>query len=250
MNEKENGKRTALVTGAGRGIGRAAARELARRGFDVIVNYAENTAAAEETVRLCRAYGTEALALQADVSEEAAVKAMVSTGVERFGGIDALVNNAGITRDQLLLRTSAADFDLVILKNLRGAFLLTREVLPSMLRRRYGRIINVSSIVGLHGNAGQAAYASSKSGLIGLTKTTALEYAKYGITANAVAPGFIDTDMTRALPEKVRGTLLAQIPARRLGRPEEAAAAIAFLASEEAGYISGQVLGVDGGMGC
>lgn len=240
----------AIVTGAGRGIGRAIAVELARHGYHILVDYAGNTSAAEETVALCQAEGVDAFAVQADVSDEDAVKGLVKSALERFGRIDVLINNAGITRDNLMLRMSAEDFDLVIEKNLRGAFLMTKYVGKEMLHQRSGRIVNISSVVGVHGNAGQANYAASKAGLIGLTKTTALEYASRGITANAIAPGFIDTDMTKVLPEKVKEAMLQQIPLRQFGRPEDVAKAAAFLASDDARYITGQVLGVDGGMGC
>ena len=242
--------RAALVTGAGRGIGRAIAVELARHGYHILVDYAGNASAAEETVALCQAEGVDAFAVQADVSDEEAVKGLVKSALERFGRIDVLINNAGITRDNLMLRMSAEDFDLVIEKNLRGAFLMTKYVGKEMLHQRFGRIVNISSVVGVHGNAGQANYAASKAGLIGLTKTTALEYASRGITANAIAPGFIDTDMTKVLPEKVKEAMLQQIPLRQFGSPEDVAKAAAFLASDDARYITGQVLGVDGGMGC
>lgn len=242
--------RAALVTGAGRGIGRAIAVELARHGYHILVDYAGNASAAEETVALCQAEGVDAFAVQADVSDEEAVKGLVKSVLERFGRIDVLINNAGITRDNLMLRMSAEDFDLVIEKNLRGAFLMTKYVGKEMLHQRSGRIVNISSVVGVHGNAGQANYAASKAGLIGLTKTTALEYASRGITANAIAPGFIDTDMTKVLPEKVKEAMLQQIPLRQFGSPEDVAKAAAFLASDDARYITGQVLGVDGGMGC
>lgn len=242
--------RAALVTGAGRGIGRAIAVELARHGYHILVDYAGNASAAEETVALCQAEGVDAFAVQADVSDEEAVKGLVKSALERFGRIDVLINNAGITRDNLMLRMSAEDFDLVIEKNLRGAFLMTKYVGKEMLHQRSGRIVNISSVVGVHGNAGQANYAASKAGLIGLTKTTALEYASRGITANAIAPGFIDTDMTKVLPEKVKEAMLQQIPLRQFGSPEDVAKAAAFLASDDAHYITGQVLGVDGGMGC
>lgn len=242
--------RAALVTGAGRGIGRAIAVELARQGYHILVDYAGNASAAEETVALCQAKGVDAFAVQADVSDEEAVKGLVKSALERFGRIDVLINNAGITRDNLMLRMSAEDFDLVIEKNLRGAFLMTKYVGKEMLHQRSGRIVNISSVVGVHGNAGQANYAASKAGLIGLTKTTALEYASRGITANAIAPGFIDTDMTKVLPEKVKEAMLQQIPLRQFGSPEDVAKAAAFLASDDARYITGQVLGVDGGMGC
>ena len=239
--------RAALVTGAGRGIGRAIAVELARHGYHILVDYAGNASAAEETVALCQAEGVDAFAVQADVSDEEAVKGLVKSALERFGRIDVLINNAGITRDNLMLRMSAEDFDLVIEKNLRGAFLMTKYVGKEMLHQRSGRIVNISSVVGVHGNAGQAA---SKAGIIGLTKTTALEYASRGITANVIAPGFIDTDMTKVLPEKVKEAMLQQIPLRQFGSPEDVAKAVAFLASDDARYITGQVLGVDGGMGC
>ena len=242
--------RAALVTGAGRGIGRAIAVELARHGYHILVDYAGNASAAEETVALCQAEGVDAFAVQADVSDEEAVKGLVKSALERFGRIDVLINNAGITRDNLMLRMSAEDFDLVIEKNLRGAFLMTKYVGKEMLHQRSGRIVNISSVVGVHGNAGQANYAASKAGLIGLTKTTALEYASRGITANAIAPGFIDTDMTKVLPEKVKEAMLQQIPLRQFGSPEDVAKTAAFLASDDARYITGQVLGVDGGMGC
>ena len=242
--------RAALVTGAGRGIGRAIAVELARHGYHILVDYAGNASAAEETVALCQAEGVDAFAVQADVSDEEAVKGLVKSALERFGRIDVLINNSGITRDNLMLRMSAEDFDLVIEKNLRGAFLMTKYVGKEMLHQRSGRIVNISSVVGVHGNAGQANYAASKAGLIGLTKTTALEYASRGITANAIAPGFIDTDMTKVLPEKVKEAMLQQIPLRQFGSPEDVAKAAAFLASDDARYITGQVLGVDGGMGC
>ena len=211
---------------------------------------AGNASAAEETVARCQAEGVDAFAVQADVSDEDAVKSLVKSARERFGRIDVLINNAGITRDNLMLRMSAEDFDLVIEKNLRGAFLMTKYVGKEMLHQRSGRIVNISSVVGVHGNAGQANYAASKAGLIGLTKTTALEYASRGITANAIAPGFIDTDMTKVLPEKVKEAMLQQIPLRQFGSPEDVAKAAAFLASDDARYITGQVLGVDGGMGC
>ena len=240
----------AIVTGAGRGIGRAIAVELARHGYHILVDYAANASAAEATVALCQAFGVDAFAVQADVSDEDAVKGLVKSALERFGRIDVLINNAGITRDNLMLRMSAEDFDLVIEKNLRGAFLMTKYVGKEMLHQRSGRIVNISSVVGVHGNAGQANYAASKAGLIGLTKTTALEYASRGITANAIAPGFIDTDMTKVLPEKVKEAMLQQIPLRQFGSPEDVAKAAAFLASDDARYITGQVLGVDGGMGC
>ena len=241
--------KTAIVTGASRGIGRAIAIELAARGCNVVVDYAGNQNAAEETVKLCQEAGAQAVSVCADVSDENAVNELVAKAQENFGSIDILVNNAGITRDNLMLRMSAEDFDEVISKNLRGAFLMTKYVGKIMLKQRAGRIVNISSIVGIHGNAGQATYAASKAGIIGLTKTTALEYASRGITANVIAPGFIDTDMTSSLPDKVKESMLSRIPAGKFGQAEDIAKAVAFLASDDARYITGQVLGIDGGMG-
>ncbi|MBP3239711.1 MAG: 3-oxoacyl-[acyl-carrier-protein] reductase [Oribacterium sp.] len=241
--------KTAIVTGASRGIGRAIAIELAARGCNVVVDYAGNQNAAEETVKLCQEAGAQAVSVCADVSDENAVNELVAKAQENFGSIDILVNNAGITRDNLMLRMSAEDFDEVISKNLRGAFLMTKYVGKIMLKQRAGRIVNISSIVGIHGNAGQANYSASKAGIIGLTKTTALEYASRGITANVIAPGFIDTDMTSSLPDKVKESMLSRIPAGKFGQAEDIAKAVAFLASDDARYITGQVLGIDGGMG-
>ncbi len=241
--------KTAIVTGASRGIGRAIAIELAARGCNVVVDYAGNQNAAEETVKLCQEAGAQAVSVCADVSDENAVNELVAKAQENFGSIDILVNNAGITRDNLMLRMSAEDFDEVISKNLRGAFLMTKYVGKIMLKQRAGRIVNISSIVGIHGNAGQANYAASKAGIIGLTKTTALEYASRGITANVIAPGFIDTDMTSSLPDKVKESMLSRIPAGKFGQAEDIAKAVAFLASDDARYITGQVLGIDGGLG-
>ncbi|MGN0746982.1 MAG: 3-oxoacyl-[acyl-carrier-protein] reductase [Aristaeellaceae bacterium] len=241
--------RVALVTGGSRGIGRAVCLALARGGAAVALCYAGNEVAARETEEACRALGAETLALRCDVTDEAAVRDMTAAVVKRFGRVDILVNNAGITRDGLMMTMPENAFDAVIAANLKGAFLCMKAVCRTMLRQRYGRIINVSSVVGLHGNAGQANYAASKAGLIGLTKSAARELASRGVTVNAIAPGYIDTDMTAALPEEVRERTLAAIPAGRMGQAEEVAAAAAFLAGEEAAYITGQVLAVDGGMG-
>ncbi|SFG81611.1 3-oxoacyl-[acyl-carrier-protein] reductase [Oribacterium sp. WCC10] len=241
--------KTAIVTGASRGIGRAIAIKLAAMGCNVVVDYAGNENAANETVKLCEEAGASAIAVCADVSDEASVEELIAKTQESFGNVDILVNNAGITRDNLMLRMSVEDFDEVISKNLRGAFLMTKYVGKLMLKQRAGRIVNISSIVGVHGNAGQANYSASKAGIIGLTKTTALEYASRGITANAIAPGFIDTDMTKALPDKVREMMLSRIPVGKFGAVEDVANAVAFFASDEARYITGQILGVDGGMG-
>ncbi len=241
--------KTAIVTGASRGIGRAVAQELAARGCNIVVDYAGNEKAAEETVKLCQESGASAVSVRADVSDENAVIELVKKTQEHFGSIDILVNNAGITRDNLMLRMSAEDFDEVISKNLRGAFLMTKYAGKIMLKQRAGSIVNISSIVGLHGNAGQANYSASKAGIIGLTKTTALEYASRGITANAIAPGFIDTDMTSSLSDKVKESMLSRIPAGKFGQAEDIAKAVAFLVSDDARYITGQVLGIDGGMG-
>ena len=240
--------RTALVTGGSRGIGRAICLELAKAGCNVAVNYAGSAAAAEETAAQCRALGVRAQVFQADVSSAAACAALVEQVLADFGRIDVLVNNAGVTRDNLLLRMSEEDYDRVLDTNLKGAVFCCKAVARPMMRQRYGRIVNLSSVVGLRGNAGQVNYSASKAGLLGLTKSLAKELASRGVTANAVAPGFIETDMTNALPEAARSAMAAGIPAGRPGLPEEVARVVAFFAREDAGYITGQVLCVDGGM--
>ena len=240
--------KTALVTGGSRGIGRAICLELARLGANVAVNYAGNAAAAEETVAACQAMGVDAFAIQASVADGEAVTAMFQAVLERFGHLDILVNNAGITKDNLALRIKDADFDAVLDTNLKGAFLCMRAAYRPMMKQRYGRIINMSSIVALRGNAGQANYCASKAGLIGMSKAIAKELASRNVTVNLVAPGFIDTDMTAALPEAAKAAMLQSIPMARLGQPEDVAHAVAFFASDEAAYVTGQVLCVDGGM--
>ena len=240
--------RAAVVTGGSRGIGRAVCVRLARMGINVCVNYAGSAQAAAETVRLCEAEGVRALAVKADVSTAAGCEELFRQAVEAFGRVDVLVNNAGITKDGLLLRLTEADFDRVLDTNLKGAFLCSKAAAKLMMRQRYGRIISLSSVVGLRGNAGQTNYAASKAGVIGLTKSLARELASRNITANAVAPGLIETDMTAAMPEKAREAALSDIPAGRAGLPAEVAEAVAFFAAEHSAYITGQVLCVDGGM--
>ncbi|WP_088228467.1 3-oxoacyl-[acyl-carrier-protein] reductase [Desulfosporosinus sp. FKB] len=238
----------AIVTGGGRGIGRAIALELAAAGVKVVVNYAGRSEKAEETVSLIRQAGGESIAVQADVSQAAEVDRLVQTSLERFGKIDILVNNAGITRDGLMLRMKEADWDAVLATNLKGVFLCTKAVSRGMLKQRSGVIVNISSVVGLSGNAGQANYAAAKAGIIGLSKATAKEFASRGIRVNVVAPGYICTDMTETLPEGVQNEILQTIPLGRIGKPEDVAKVVRFLTSPESAYITGQVLCVDGGM--
>lgn len=240
--------KTAIVTGGSRGIGRAVCLELARQGANILLCYAGNAEKAEETATQCEELGAKALAVKCDVADALDVKAMVDTAIRAFGGVDILVNNAGVTRDGLLMMMKEEYFDTVLDTNLKGAFLCMKAVVRPMLKQRRGRIVNLSSVVGLRGNAGQVNYAASKAGVIGMTKSAAKELAARGITVNAVAPGFIDTDMTAALPEAARTALLSSIPLDRLGAAEEVAKAVAFLVSDGAGYITGQVLAVDGGM--
>ncbi len=240
--------KTAIVTGGSRGLGRAICLELAKGGANVVFCYAGNETAAQETLAACEALGAKAAAVCCDVTDAEADLTLVKTTVNLFGRVDILVNNAGITRDGLLLTMKEADFDAVIAANLKGAFLCMKAVARQMVRQRYGRIVNLSSVVGLRGNAGQVNYAASKAGVIGMTKSLAKELAGRNITVNAVAPGFIDTDMTAALTETAKNAALGSIPMGRMGTPENVAKAVAFLADEDAGYITGQVLAVDGGM--
>ena len=241
-------EKTAVVTGGSRGLGRAICLELARGGANVVLCYAGNEAAANETVAACESLGAKAVSVRCDVSKEDEVKALSDAALKTFGRIDILVNNAGITRDGLLMMMKPEDFDAVIAANLRGAFLCMKAVARQMVKQRYGRIVNLSSVVGLRGNAGQVNYAASKAGLIGLTKSLARELAARNVTVNAVAPGFIDTDMTAVLPEAVRTGMTQGIPAGRAGQPEDVAQAVAFFAAEQSSYLTGQVLCVDGGM--
>ncbi len=239
--------RAALITGAGRGIGREIALKLAAEGADVAV--ADLTLeAASEVVKEIEALGVKSLALKVDVSSPEDALKMVKDTVEAFGRLDILVNNAGITKDKLMLRMEESDWDSVLSVNLKGAFNCTKAAVRVMAKARYGRVINIASIVGLIGNAGQANYSASKAGLIGLTKTTAREFASRSITCNAIAPGFIDTAMTRAMPEKARDALTAQIPLARLGSSDDVAEGVLFLASDKASYITGHVLSINGGM--
>ena len=248
MDCKNLAGKTAIVTGGSRGIGRAIACELAARGANVVFSYAGNAAAADETLEALTALGANARAVQADVTSADAAAELVACAKDTFGGVDILVNNAGITRDKLCARMSEEDFDAVIATNLKGAFLMTKAVLRPMMRAHAGAIVNMASVVGILGNAGQANYAASKAGLIGFTKSVARETARSGIRVNAVAPGFIATDMTAAMSEAAREAALGQIPAGHLGEAEDVARAVAFLVSDDAAYITGQVLAVDGGM--
>lgn len=241
-------KRVAVVTGASRGIGRGIAVALARPGYDIIVNYNASPGPAEETAAAVAAQGGSAHLHRFNIADADSVKEAFKEIIKTYGRVDVLVNNAGIARDNLLVLMKASEWDEVLDTNLRGAFLCTQAVVKQMLRQRYGRIVNVTSVVGVIGNAGQCNYSAAKAGLIGFTRSIARELVSRNITVNAVAPGFIETDMTLALPETARQSLLQQIPAGRCGTSEDVAAAVVFLASEAAGYITGQVIHVNGGM--
>ena len=242
------GGKVALVTGASRGIGRAIALRLAGEGAKVAINYAGNTAKAEAVKAEIEQNGGEAILVQADVADSSAVEAMVAKVTEAFGQIDILVNNAGITRDGLLMRMKEEDFDAVVNTNLKGVFHCTKTVSKLMMKKRSGRIINMASVVGIMGNAGQTNYAAAKAGVIGFSKSAAKELAARGITVNVVAPGFIDTDMTAAMTDKAKELTLTGIPMKKMGTPEDVANAVLFLASDGASYITGQTVNVDGGM--
>lgn len=240
--------RVAVVTGASRGIGRAVALELASRGANVIVNYNTSAPAAQEVVEAIQAAGRQAQAIQADVSDFEQASGLIKGAIDAFGKLDILVNNAGTTRDMLIMMMPEQDWDDVLRINLKSAFNCSKAAVKAMMRKRYGRIINMASVAGIAGNAGQTNYSASKAGLIGLTRALAREVASRGITVNAVAPGFIPTDLTESVPEDIKEASLGAIPLGRWGTPEDVAYAVAFLAADEAGYITGQVLPVDGGM--
>ena len=240
--------KTAIVTGGSRGIGRATAIELSKMGMNVAIIYHGNKEKADETCAACKENGVDAIAIQCDVKDKAQVEVAIENVSESFGSIDVLVNNAGMTKDGLLLRMSEEDFDTVIATNLKGCFLFSKACAAIMMKQRSGKIINIASIVGIQGNAGQANYAASKAGIIGFTKSLAKELGSRGITVNAVAPGFVETDMTDVLSDKVKEAFLNMVPLKRTAKPEDIANAIGFLASEKADYITGQVLTVDGGM--
>ena len=246
--ERDASRRVALVTGGSRGIGRATALELAKGGYDVAIVYAGNEAAAEECVSLLKEAGATAKAYRCNVADADEANATAKQVQEDFGSVWALVNDAGITRDTLLARMKDEDFDAVIDVNLKGAFHMIRALMRGFVRQKGGRIVNVASVVGLSGNIGQANYAASKAGLIGLTKTVARELAGKGVTCNAVAPGFIETAMTEKLPEATRASYEAQIPLKRLGTADEVAQVIAFLASDAASYVTGDTIRIDGGL--
>lgn len=240
--------KVALVTGASRGIGRAIAVRLAKDGAAVVVNYAGNEAAANETLRLIEEAGGKASLSKADVSSAEAVEQMVKSTIEKHGRIDILINNAGITKDGLLMRMKEADWDAVLNTNLKGVYHCTKAAARYMMKQKSGKIVNLTSVVGLTGNAGQANYAAAKAGVVGFTKSIAKELAPRGIQVNAVAPGFIETDMTAVLTEELKKAMAEKIPLARLGAAEDVANAVAFLVSDDASYITGQTLNVDGGM--
>lgn len=240
--------KTAIVTGAAKGIGKAISLMLASLGANIVLNYRSESHSLDELIEEIKSLGVEVIKVQGDISKFSDAENLVKETVKRFNKVDILVNNAGITKDGLILRMKEEDFDSVIEVNLKGAFNLIRQVAPIMLKQKQGKIINISSVVGVSGNAGQANYAASKAGIIGMTKSVAKELGARGITVNAVAPGFIKTAMTDVLPDKVKEGLIGSIPLKRLGEPEDVAKVVAFLASDAGSYITGQVIHVDGGM--
>jgi len=242
-----NGK-TAVITGGSRGIGKAIALRMAESGADIAIVYAGNETAAAETCELIRQQGVKAVAFRCDISNFEETQELVSSILTEFGGIDILVNNAGIVKDSLLLSMKESDFDQVIATNLKGSFNMIKHTYRQFMKKRSGRIINITSVSGITGNAGQANYASAKAGLIGLTKTVARELAGRNVTCNAIAPGFIDTDMTAVMGDKIKETAIAAIPLKRMGTPRDIANLAAFLADDEAGYITGEVIKIDGGL--
>lgn len=244
MEEKE----VILVTGGSRGIGKAIAERYARNGYNIVLNYVSDNTDVQELTTELEQYGVEVLCVKADISKSEEVEDLVKQAVEKFGKIDVLVNNAGITKDTLLMRMKEEDFDKVIDINLKGTFLVTKAVVPYMMKKRNGRIINISSVVGVAGNAGQSNYAASKAGIIGFTKSVAKEVASRNIRANCVAPGFIATDMTSVLSDEVKENINRQIPMKRMGTAEDVANVVYFLGNSESSYITGQVIHVDGGM--
>jgi 3-oxoacyl-[acyl-carrier protein] reductase len=240
--------RVAIVTGGGRGIGRAVAVRLAKEGANVAITYRSNDAAAEEAAEEVRAAGAQSEIFQGDVATPEDVAALFEGVGEALGRVEILVNNAGLTRDNLMMRMKESEFDEVLSTNLKGTYLCTRAALRPMIRARWGRIVNISSVVGLVGNAGQANYAASKAGIIGFTKSVAREVAQRGITANVVAPGYVETELTQSLTDDIKDQIKSQVPAGRFAEAEEVAGVVAFLAGEDAGYVTGQTLAVDGGM--
>ena len=243
-------KKVVVVTGASRGIGKEIALKYAENGYNVAINYVSDKTNVEELEKEFKEKGAEALIVKADVSKSEQVQEFIKAVIEKYGKIDVLVNNAGVTRDMLLMRMKEEDFDKVIEINLKGTFLVTKEVVPYMMKKRDGKIISLSSVVGVTGNAGQCNYSASKAGIIGFTKSIAKELASRNIRANAVAPGFIDTDMTNVLSDEVKENINKQIPMRRMGTAREIANVVYFLGSEESSYITGQVINIDGGMVC
>ena len=240
--------KVAIITGAGRGIGKAIAERLASEGADVVICDVDKEAAERAAEEIRSKYSVKAIAISADVANEGDVNSMVEETIKNFGRVDFLINNAGITRDSLLLRMSEEEWDKVIAVDLKSVFLCTRAVIRHMMRQRFGRIVNISSVIGLRGNVGQANYASAKAGIIGFTKSAARELAGRNITVNAVAPGYIQTEMTERLPQEVKEEMLKQVPLGRPGLPDDVAGVVAFLCSEDASYITGEIIRVDGGM--